>query len=227
MLEPLLEHLSGLSSANFYEELWAWKEMVEVGLRRFSKAYSGHDVDTDGRTDGENASDAGVLSTLKPADAIGMAKFMEEMEMANVESVSEATSDSDVPQTQPAAVAVVSTPVAGTKSEADESLQQERVLPISLEATTTIPTSRDREGVDEADRNPDRQVDIISMPKPKRRNNPSAITKQLPQTRLIPELTLDELVAWARNTPNMKFMLDIMNKYPVLLEDAYLRTRTI
>ncbi|ETI32662.1 hypothetical protein F443_20578 [Phytophthora nicotianae P1569] len=25
----------------------------------------------------------------------------------------------------------------------------------------------------------------------------------------------------------MKFMLDIMNKYPVLLEDAYLRTRTI
>ncbi|ETK73026.1 hypothetical protein L915_19994 [Phytophthora nicotianae] len=187
MLEPLLEHLSGLSSANFYEELWAWKEMVEVGLRRFSKAYSGHDVDTDGRTDGENASDAGVLSTLKPADAIGMAKFMEEMEMANVESVSETRSDSDVPQTQPAAVAVVSTPVAGTKSEADESLQQERVLPISLEATTTIPTSRDREGVDEADRNPDRQVDIISMPKPKRRNNPSAITKQLPQTRLIPE----------------------------------------
>ncbi|ETO61398.1 hypothetical protein F444_20590 [Phytophthora nicotianae P1976] len=177
----------------------------------FQQAYSGHDVDTDGRTDGENASDAGVLSTLKPADAIGMAKFMEEMEMANVESVSETRSDSDVPQTQPAAVAVVSTPVAGTKSEADESLQQERVLPISLEATTTIPTSRDREG----------------------RNNEAASADEI-DTRTFGlaqvfklSVTLDELVAWARNTPNMKFMLEIMNKYPVLLEDAYLRTRTI
>ncbi|ETM32925.1 hypothetical protein L914_19779 [Phytophthora nicotianae] len=239
MLEPLLEHLSGLSSANFYDELCAWKETVEVGLRRFSKASGGHDVDTDGRTDGENASDTGVLSMLDPADAIGTAKLMEEMEMANVDSVTEASSDSDVPQTQPAAVSVVSTPAAATKSEAEESLQQERVLPISLEATATIPTSRGREGEDEADRKPARQVDIISMPKPKRRINSRAITKQLRQTTLVPErlalhkypsklsVTLEELVAWARNTPNMKFVLETMNKYPVLLEDAYLRTHTI
>ncbi|ETO58991.1 hypothetical protein F444_22631, partial [Phytophthora nicotianae P1976] len=139
MLEPLLKHLSGLSSANFYEEHCAWKETVEVGLRRFSKASVEHDVDTDRITDGENASDTGVLSMLDPADAIGTAKLVEEMEMANVDSVTEASSDSDVPQTRPAAVAVVSTPAVETKSDVEESLQQERILPISLEATAAIP----------------------------------------------------------------------------------------
>ncbi|ETN18833.1 hypothetical protein PPTG_04307 [Phytophthora nicotianae INRA-310] len=34
MLDPLLKHLSELSTADFYQELKAWKETVEVGLSR-------------------------------------------------------------------------------------------------------------------------------------------------------------------------------------------------
>ncbi|KAG7375381.1 26S proteasome non-ATPase regulatory subunit 11 [Phytophthora pseudosyringae] len=40
-------------------------------------------------------------------------------------------------------------------------------------------------------------------------------------------VSLDQLLVWARNTPNVKFVMEVLEKYPVQLEDAYLRSRTI
>ncbi|ETI32967.1 hypothetical protein F443_20294 [Phytophthora nicotianae P1569] len=78
------------------------------------------------------------------------------------------------------------------------------------------------------------------MPKPKR-GNVRVTKKQLRQTKLATgpaciavhkypsglTVNLEQLLTWARNTPNLKFVLEMLDKYPVQFEDAYLRGRSI
>ncbi|GMF21876.1 unnamed protein product [Phytophthora fragariaefolia] len=81
MLETLLEHLSNHSSAKFYDERSAWRE-TEVGVRLSNTSADCHDVAS--RTDTEaSVNDPDMFAMLDPADAIGTAKLMEDMEMAN------------------------------------------------------------------------------------------------------------------------------------------------
>ncbi|KAG1713390.1 hypothetical protein DVH05_001177 [Phytophthora capsici] len=86
-----------------------------------------------------------------------------------------------------------------------------------------------------------RQVDVINVPKPKRRSLSRTTSTQLRQTKISPGVSrlavhkypsgltvkLHEFAMWARNTPNMKNILAILKKYPVQLTDAYLRSRRI
>ncbi|ETI44531.1 hypothetical protein F443_10772, partial [Phytophthora nicotianae P1569] len=104
-----------------------------------------------------------------------------------------------------------------------------------------ISTSEPGEAISHTPKPPSRAVDIINLPQPKRRGNSRVTTKQLRQTTLTsgqPRLavhkypsgltvTLDHFVRWARNTPNLKFVMETLAKYPVQLEDPYLRARTI
>ncbi|GMF43240.1 unnamed protein product [Phytophthora fragariaefolia] len=226
MLEALLEHLSNLSSAKFYDELSAWKETVEVGLRRSNRSSYCHDVASGPDTEEASVNDPDMFAMLDPADAIATANLMEDMEMANSECVTQDSSDSDVPRTQPTAVAIVPT---SAKIKSEEVLTHEHVLSVA----------NDNGDGDVVSKIPGRQADIVGLPIPKRRSNIRATSKQLRQTRLVPErlalhkylsglpVTLKDLVAWARNTPDIKFVLEIMDKYRVQLDDAYLRARTI
>ncbi|KUF83751.1 hypothetical protein AM587_10004100 [Phytophthora nicotianae] len=198
MLEPLLEHLSCLSSAAFYQELSAWKDAVQIGLNHAESdcGRSDHNTD-DGDQDG--------LSSLDPLDAMDTVKLMEELE--DYMPVTDGCTDS------------------GGTSELDEK----------------ISTSEPGEAISHTPKPPSRAVDIINLPQPKRRGNSRVTTKQLRQTTLTsgqPRLavhkypsgltvTLDHFVRWARNTPNLKFVMETLAKYPVQLEDPYLRARTI
>ncbi|KAF1791305.1 hypothetical protein GQ600_17150 [Phytophthora cactorum] len=40
-------------------------------------------------------------------------------------------------------------------------------------------------------------------------------------------VNLDQLLVWARNTPNLKPVMEMLNRYPVQFDDAYLRGRSI
>ncbi|ETP37581.1 hypothetical protein F442_14608 [Phytophthora nicotianae P10297] len=85
---------------------------------------------------------------------------------------------------------------------------------------------------------PARQVDIINVPKPKTKGKTRSNPKQLRQTKIATRLAvhkypsdltvqLYEFVIWARNTSSMILVAEMVDKYPVQLDDAYLRARTI
>ncbi|KAL3656714.1 hypothetical protein V7S43_018378 [Phytophthora oleae] len=233
MVEPLLEHLSSLGSAEFYDELQAWKSTVEEGLRlgesrakaSVEPAYTDDDEDDD--------LDQRMASTIDPADAMATAKLMEALEIENMDDVTDGLiSGDDIAPTQLAKVQREETQehkiTSSDSSRADG----------HDEPTAGIPPNG--EDVHDEETVP-RQVDIINVPKPKRRNRSRSTPTQLRQTKNSPgasrlavhkypshlTVRLDELVTWARNTPNMKHVLTMMEKYPVQLTDAYLRLRVI
>ncbi|KAG1697985.1 hypothetical protein DVH05_015469 [Phytophthora capsici] len=205
MLEPLLEHLSCLSSTDFYQELSAWKDTVEIGLNR---EVNGNRDDGSSNEDDDDQDD---FSSLDPLEAMETAKLMDELESASPST--EACTDS-----------------GGASESEGDSANPERVNDTNMSPPDPeVPTI------------PSRAVDIISLPRPKRRGNSRVTTKQLRQTTLTsgqPRLaihkypagltvTLDRFVRWARNTENLKFVMDTLAKYPVQLEDPYLRARSI
>ncbi|RAW37568.1 hypothetical protein PC110_g6165 [Phytophthora cactorum] len=234
MLEPLLEHFSNLSSGDFYRELYAWKETVEVGLQRAESIsiQTEECVDADGEYEGD--------SILDPAYAMETAKLMDALESADRGCLTDQSSDDDeVPPTQQAEVHQELPLQGGTLDASTESATQAKLrktkreedeireAPLTASAVTAVA--------------PVRQVDMISVPKPKSRGRSRVMPKQLRQTKLTKEsdrlsvhmypsgltVRLDQLVMWAQNTPNLKNVHETMDKYPVQLEDAYLRARTI
>ncbi|ETI54306.1 hypothetical protein F443_02848 [Phytophthora nicotianae P1569] len=201
MLEPLLQHLSELSSADYYQELSAWKETVDIGLRVGEKGTFVSSNDEGGE---DEDTEAGNFSLLDPVEAMGTACLMETLETsADSADITDDSSDGEtVPPTQPSEI-TKETP----KDSSDENLQDEG------------------DGKD------------ISID-PKGQGRPRTTTKQLRQTKIATRLAvhkypnnltvqLDEFVIWARNTSNLKVVADMMDKYPIQLEDAYLRSRTI
>ncbi|KAE9047748.1 hypothetical protein PR001_g4077 [Phytophthora rubi] len=236
MLEPLLQHLSDLSSAEFYQELNAWKETVEAGLNRVDSkaAYAAGTTHPD---DDDDVSGEDPLTILDPADAMGTINLMNALETTSDGCSTDISTDDDneVVPTKPVQVNL------------EQSYQQ---LPTSGETSKSVENVTDcKQDVGDESHSrlssttakPVRQVDIITVPKPKSRGRARSKTKQLRQTKMTlgPDrlaihkypsglsVSLDQLVGWARNTANMKYVMEMMEIYPVQLEDAYLRARTI
>ncbi|KAF1782529.1 hypothetical protein GQ600_2779 [Phytophthora cactorum] len=227
MLEPLLEHLSELPSTEVYQELKAWKETVEVGLRQKQSDSGGSD--NDGNEVEDDVLEADMISDLDPADAMDTTKLTDALETADSDDDTDNSSDDDeVPPTQP----------KKTKQE------HEVTVPPESKSIKHGSSVRGGEGGTHGDSSaaataaPVRQVVIINVPKPKRRGRTWTTTKQLRQTKLTARLavhtypsgltvSLDQLLTWARSTPNLKYVMEMMEKYPVQLEDAYLRARSI
>ncbi|POM76669.1 Hypothetical protein PHPALM_6063 [Phytophthora palmivora] len=239
MLEPLLQHLSELSNADFYQELSAWKEAVKIGIRRKNK-------DSSSKDEGNiNAAESGMYSMLDPADAMGTVSIMESLETSGSENCVDGCSDDDeIPPTQPATAEV---PPLSHRLTSNDKLEgnpekASAAFPFATEAGDYLKSNDENPSNDSkvsADSSmPMRQVDIISVSKPKGRGRSRSTSKQLRQTKLITRLAvhkypceltvpLDQFVIWARNTDNIKYVAEMVDKYPVQLEDAYLRSRTI
>ncbi|GMF35458.1 unnamed protein product [Phytophthora fragariaefolia] len=95
MVEPLLQYLSDLSSADFYQELYAWKETVEVGLRQV-KSRSANltartcDSNNDSGDEGDgNTIEEVAFSILDPAEAMATMHLMNALETATSDSSDE------------------------------------------------------------------------------------------------------------------------------------------
>ncbi|KAG7377017.1 hypothetical protein PHYPSEUDO_012324 [Phytophthora pseudosyringae] len=236
MLEPLLQHLSNLSSADFYQELKTWKNTVETGLHRVESESVNSSATINDRSnadvDDERVED--LLAILDPSDAIATAKLMDALEMTSDGcSTGGGTDDDEVPPTQPTQLKLeplqqqISTP---TESDVDIKRSKEDVCNDPPPPARLSPTAT-----------PVRQVDIITVPKPKGRGRARSKKKQLRQTKLTPgpnrlavhkypsglSVPIDQLVTWARNTASVKDVVEMMERYPVQLEDAYLRARTV
>ncbi|KAL3667192.1 hypothetical protein V7S43_008126 [Phytophthora oleae] len=98
MLEPRLQHLSELSSANYYQELRARKETVDIGLNGGNAGSSGsRDDDRDECIETE----VDMSSVVDPAEVLDTVDLMEARE--NNECVTDGSSDEmEIPPTQPA-----------------------------------------------------------------------------------------------------------------------------
>ncbi|KAG6960778.1 hypothetical protein JG687_00008038 [Phytophthora cactorum] len=68
MLEALLEHLSSLSSADFYQELAAWKKTVEIGLSHPKP--DANSTAKRGRDEGRDERELDYVSAIDPSDVI-------------------------------------------------------------------------------------------------------------------------------------------------------------
>ncbi|KAE8899216.1 hypothetical protein PF010_g19593 [Phytophthora fragariae] len=237
MLEPLLEHLSCLSSADFYQELAAWRDTVEVGLNRSNADEQKRD-ETENDVDIDDESEEGGFSSLDPSDAMETVKRMDELENfvpamdGHTDDDNESESEENVAPTQISALqedirrSSPPTPNADLDKKGSDAGACNKEEKKSEEQTPATPT---------------RAVDIINIPKPKRRGNSRVTTKQLRQTTLTSgqqrlavhkypsglSVTLDQLVIWARNTANLKCVAEMLDKYPIQFEDAYLRGRSI
>ncbi|ETI44878.1 hypothetical protein F443_10452 [Phytophthora nicotianae P1569] len=108
MLEPLLQHLSDLSSSEFYTELNAWKETVDDGLcRAGSKARAPATNDDKDEIDEVNAEAIGEVdfffSVFDPTDAMETADLMNAMDQESPGDLTYGDSDNEsVAPTQPA-----------------------------------------------------------------------------------------------------------------------------
>ncbi|KAE9063599.1 hypothetical protein PF006_g30902, partial [Phytophthora fragariae] len=237
MLEPLLEHLSCLSSADFYQELAGWRDTVEVGLNR-SNADEQKRGETENDVDSDDESEEGGFSSLGPSDAMETVKLMDELENyvpamdSQTDDDNESESEENVPPTQISALQEDIRPSPPPPSNADLDKNDSDAGACNKE---------EKKSEEQTPATPIRAVDIINIPKPKRRGNSRVTTKQLRQTTLTSgqqrlavhkypsglSVTLDQLVIWARNTANLKCVAEMLDKYPIQFEDAYLRGRSI
>ncbi|RLN55814.1 hypothetical protein BBJ28_00014860 [Nothophytophthora sp. Chile5] len=259
MLEPLLDHLSALSSANFYRELRAWKETIECGLRKGKYSGSGESAaaDTTAESVGTDEYDSDATTSMDPADAIETMVMMNVMEDEEHSATIDSWSD-DLSALSPAfdlatlshmslpefAISDTTIDMENNTTMAPSPLQEEDPLRDAgvSEAETEI---LDCPGSDEAAEDPpknvptieERQVDVMKMPKPPRRTNtittltqkriPSCVryaTVQYPSDLTV---DLEQLVRWARATPNLKTVIDMLEMYPVILDEPFLRGRPL
>ncbi|OWZ21525.1 hypothetical protein PHMEG_0003919 [Phytophthora megakarya] len=183
MIEPLLEHLSGLPSTEFYSELRAWKEMIETGL---SSVRSSDPVNLASDDDDDEDYDDEVETFRDPADGIATLKLIQSMEGVEMNTMylNEVSPDSilskaTIPEPKPA-VPEATIPVAQPKFESgqDDQFQEE---PAKNDAAKIMKMKQMR------------QVDIINMPK----------------------------------LPNLKFVKEILDAYPLIMDEPYLRGRVL
>ncbi|KAG1691563.1 hypothetical protein DVH05_026858 [Phytophthora capsici] len=159
---------------------------------------------------------------------------MEALESRNGDITDGSSEDETIPSTFPSEI-----PQVDAKEDLGEDPQQRRDASGKVQRThEDSRTDQYSDSVVPTSASCIRQVDIISVPKPKRQGRQRNTTKQLRQTKISQQITvhqypsdltvqLDELVIWARNIGNLKAVADMMERYPVHLEDAYLRSRTI
>lgn len=232
MLEQRLQHLSELSSANFYRELKAWKETVDIGLNNAIKLTKDCDGDDNNGTEGD------VNSMLDPLEAMETAALMEDLDNTKFD-IDSSSDNEDIPPTQRA----IPTETENKSGHGDAAVEVEHVSPVTSTASTAIHPRADESSTTPApvEPVPSRQVDVINVPNPKRRGRARSKTKQLRQTKLTAgtarlavheypsnlTVKLDDFVYWARRTADIKLVADMLKKYPVQLEDPYLRSRAI
>ncbi|ETO64203.1 hypothetical protein F444_18218 [Phytophthora nicotianae P1976] len=169
MLEPPLDHLSSLSSAEFYQELNTWKETIELGL----KCEKARPVNSDQNiTDDETESDSSL--TFDPTDAMDTVKLMRKFENEPVSNGDRTNDDSeledDVPPTQ------TTEPVQnGEEYElpSPKSNGSAKESPASLEISIKEEPcpSEEPKPIEVTTETAVRQVDIVNVPKPKRKGS--------------------------------------------------------
>ncbi|GMF22248.1 unnamed protein product [Phytophthora fragariaefolia] len=270
MVEPLLQHLSDLSSADFYQELYAWKETMEVGLRQVKSRSANHAArtcdsnnDNDSGDEGDgNTIEEDAFSVLDPAEAMATMYLMNALETATSNSsdelqiklnddgvvtkteVSNSNVDDDDDEVSP--TQVTGEKMAYILKRDNDNDENASCQPEPEEAKISAAINKDDDLIKSNQKpNPKvplaRQVDIINVPKPPRRGRARTTLRQLRQTKLTsgPDrvavqnypsdltVSVDQLIEWARCTPNLKHVMELLQKYPVQLEDAYLRVRAI
>ncbi|KAG1688241.1 hypothetical protein DVH05_021046 [Phytophthora capsici] len=170
MLKPLLQHLSDLSSSEFYTELNAWKEAVDNGLRRSgSKARTPATSDDKDEIEEVNAEAIGEVDIFSVFDAIETADLMNAMDEESPEDSTYDDSDNDsVPPTQPAEEELLQPlPLRHGVSIARDDSNHD--VSASSAPTASIPVSTSISV---------RQVDVINVPKPKGRGRPRPSPKR-------------------------------------------------
>ncbi|ETN23539.1 hypothetical protein PPTG_00119 [Phytophthora nicotianae INRA-310] len=100
MLEPLLNHLSELSSADFYQQLKSWKETVEVGVSRREAATANTRDNGDNEVD---EAEAELYPLLDSPTDLATTNLMNALQ--DTEGVTDGSSDGEsIPPTQKAEV---------------------------------------------------------------------------------------------------------------------------
>ncbi|GMF30391.1 unnamed protein product [Phytophthora fragariaefolia] len=268
MVEPLLQHLSYLSSGDFYQELYAWKETVEVGLRQVKSRSANHaartcDSNNDSGDEGDgNTIEEDAFSILNPAKAMATMHLMNALETATSDSSDElqiklnddgvvtkpevSNSNVDDNDDEVSPTQVTGEKMAYILKRDNDNDENESCQPEPEEAKISAAVNKDVDLIKSNQKpNPKvplaRQVDIINVPKQPRRGRARTTLRQLRQTKLTsgPDrlavhkypsdliVSVDQLIIWARCTPNLKHVMELLQKYPVQLEDAYLRVRAI
>ncbi|KAG1689658.1 hypothetical protein DVH05_002016 [Phytophthora capsici] len=159
MVEPLLEHLADLSSANFYDELQAWKNTLEEGLRlgksrtKKGAVFADHE---NGEVEEVDDFDDDLSCIIDPADTMATVKLMEDLQTENQDGTTDGVSSGDdVPPTQP------------SKEQKMKSLTATRA---TRYGEPTSGSEKVKEGDIRDEGEAPRQVDVINVPKPKRRS---------------------------------------------------------
>ncbi|OWZ06522.1 LOW QUALITY PROTEIN: hypothetical protein PHMEG_00021213 [Phytophthora megakarya] len=208
MIEPLLEHLSGLPSTEFYSELSAWKGMIETGL---SSVRSGDPANLASDDDDEDYDDE-VETFRDPADEIATLELMQSMEgvemytmFLNEVSPDSSLSKATIPEPKPS-IPEATIPVAQPKFESGQDDQFEEE-PAQNDAAKNMKIKQER------------QVDIINIPKPPRQTNGLHSLKimssyvRYSMVKYPRDLTVNvhQVTKWARLMPDLKFVKEILN----------------
>ncbi|OWZ00254.1 hypothetical protein PHMEG_00028597, partial [Phytophthora megakarya] len=264
IVEPLLEHLSSLSSTDFYDELKMWKDKIESGLGGTSSKtpYCASDR---GQDDAEDDSIA-LASPLYPVDELDTMELMQSME--GIEDVPVSLSSKcckDETKSVTIGTEAVNLPTKQTNTNRDDF--DDAVSDAETVILQTYASSENRENDylycdddvvgnsgengdgDNGDerqqfKNPthepkkeERQVDVIKMSKPPHRTNTrtTLTQKRIPSyiryaTIKYPShlnVSVHQVTEWARLMPNLKFVKEILDAFPLIMDEAYLRGRLL
>ncbi|KAL3667843.1 hypothetical protein V7S43_007393 [Phytophthora oleae] len=217
VFEPMMEHLSGLSSPAFFSALQTWKEIVRMGLGEacVTAEPASAPLEESGQTDGSNMSD--TASDLAPAELIDTMNFIADFEQSDLSSDQPQTVRSQSVNAAPERTVVEAKKEIGTpvKHAAREDLKKNPSKPAS------------REG-----------IEVLRIPQLKPRHNQR---KKLKQSRLeksvkpqklaaiqLPDQgmpSLSRVLEWAIHMVDPNHVSDILANYPIIMDNDFLGAR--
>ncbi|KAF1328639.1 hypothetical protein FI667_g6596, partial [Globisporangium splendens] len=224
VFEPLIERLSQLSSLNFYKQLKVWEDVVadamqsEHDMEAEHKAETGDATSANGTTDSDPDSDI----IMDPVDAMETFNLMNELEAEPSNDYDEYSEGSHV-----------DLPVASGNT--DSLNFSGEVEDHSTTMTKDVCAAPHICAIETVDTAVSRSVDVIQLPPAKRQPHTRQASKQgwKKQGRrkalfcFPTDLTvsLPEVVQWALHTKYIKNVKNILDKYPVVMDEQYLKTR--
>ncbi|POM70472.1 Hypothetical protein PHPALM_13081, partial [Phytophthora palmivora] len=225
---PVVEHLAGLSSPSFYAALKSWREIVNKGMKQVGFMPVNVMVPPDG-------SDHETTSDIAPADLIDSMNMICELKKEKVA------------QSRYCHLAADASAKIG-KEECQETIKEkvagdEKSYPVKISLTerhlTDVPDESKGSCKSTSVARAHGQVEVIRFPRPKARHNRRKKAKQtLLKSSLKPRKlaamslpdkqvpSLSRVLEWANHTTDRFHVSELLNNYPVIMEDDFMGSRT-
>ncbi|RLN91395.1 hypothetical protein BBJ28_00021806 [Nothophytophthora sp. Chile5] len=243
VFDPVIDKLTNLSSTKFYQKIELWEELIAETMSGVQPDATETDVPSDGTTlpDDDSGDDSDDITLIDPAECLETTELMNAMEWGDTTAMSEHqlmkqrywTMEqqylmTEQPYSQNILDVTTKNQFEASDSDMSSGIEGDSVGMTTLAGVDFVELKRGDEPP-----NDQRMVDDVNMPhyiegKPRQQKRQGwasyAFMQRYVTVTYTRGLTINvvELTHWARHTRKIKTVLDILNQYPVIMEDMVL-----